>query len=205
MVPGLKAKEAVSPPSCLTCSGPLKLHLRLSQSESRAGFSGQFPDMLPYGVLLLTPAGHVDRLNRAARELIDRADGLSITADGILAATSPEETRALRSAILKICSEEFEPSVGAGAGARGVRPCRGSGRVRNPTTPGGVLRRGPRWVRSRVPRARADGDAAIRAVVRSERRRARVLVPFASWGHREFAGLGGNSRDRRRLLPPWSL
>ena len=76
----------------------LQLHRRLAVLEAQGSASLEVLDHLAAGIVLVKANGQVLFLNRAAQQILDRKDGLSIGLSGLSAANSGE-TRELRKLI----------------------------------------------------------------------------------------------------------
>lgn len=90
--------------------------LRRTQTALTSGF-----EYLRHGVVLLNARGQVTFANRTARAIVQQGDGLSITADGLVASVFAERLH-LRSLIDDAVNTSAGRGFGAGGGMRISRP-----------------------------------------------------------------------------------
>ena len=101
----------------------LALALRVAAAEACARRCEQCSDMLPFGCVLLDHTGSVIEMNRAASEMLDSGDGLSV-ADNRLRATRADDDEALGRRLGEVLGS------GSAPGAAFVSVPRPSGRSR---------------------------------------------------------------------------
>ena len=90
--------------------GSARLHWRLVRAESQSASSKSILDRLSLGIAVLSAQGIVLDMNRAARRLLDRRDGL-VFGHGKIAATDVEAQRRLDRAIAAVLAGGAERPV----------------------------------------------------------------------------------------------
>jgi len=93
----------------------IQLHRRIVGLETRSQAAADALDRLPMGLILVDGRGKVVLLNRAAKEILDRDDGLDLVCEGLCAARS-DETATLR----KMIHEASMTTLGKGLQSGGV-------------------------------------------------------------------------------------
>jgi DNA-binding CsgD family transcriptional regulator len=96
----------------------LRVHSRISSLEERLSASANALDCFPWAVVLIDAGRKPILLNRAARTIVERADGLTLTSEGF-SASLPSVTEALRNILESAICWRSRPSPSANGGAGG--------------------------------------------------------------------------------------
>lgn len=99
----------------------MQFHRKMSELEGSYRASLESLDFLPTGVILLDERGRVLEMNRAAARVFSHGDGLAIGKEG-LSASTPDQTRELRSKIAGAGLTGKGKGVSAGGSLGIVRP-----------------------------------------------------------------------------------